>query len=135
MDTEGGHVVVSVSLSPPARRIPNTEGSHVVFTWFTETSPAISHSSKMASALAEHEINVGDVFASYSQVEEAISAYEQHHFLQLYRRDSRSITAYEKRVTKRVSNRELRYSEVQFRCIRGGKKFASRSKGARPNQR
>jgi hypothetical protein len=45
-----------------------------------------------------------------------------------------SIQAAAKRCPKKKFNPDLQYSEVDFRCVHGGKHFKSQSKGIRPNQ-
>ena len=53
------------------------------------------------------------------------------HFVKLWIRDLRSIgTAQQGRVKRKLSE-EIRYYELTYACIHGGKKFTPRGKGAR----
>ena len=83
-------------------------------------------------------LQVGEKFSKYSEVEEAIEAYQQSEFIQLYRRNTRSIEVYAKRVPKRnlleTANKELKVAELDLHCIHGGRdNFKSRGTGQRPN--
>ena len=80
--------------------------------------------------------SVGDEFSSYSELATRILKFEESSFVQLYVRRSRTIEAASKRATKKHFNEELKYSELDFACIHGGKDgYKSTSTGKRPNQR
>ena len=61
--------------------------------------------------------------------------FEQAQFVQLYIRRSRTIIAAAKRRTKKIYNEDLKYAELEYACINGGKNFKTTSTGERPNQR
>lgn len=80
-------------------------------------------------------LRCGDEFKSFSDLCEAISAFEQAEFVQLYVRRSRKIESASQRAPKKKFNQDLKYSEIDFACYHGGKKFKSTSTGKRPNQK
>lgn len=82
-----------------------------------------------SSKLAE-----GTIFSSFEDLEKEIERYQRKNFVQFYRRDSRTIDAAIRRSPKRTFNANIRYSEIVYSCIHGGKKFKSECKGMRPQQ-
>ena len=58
-------------------------------------------------------------------------------FMQLYIRHSRTIEAAAnyKRSPKKQLNEELKYSELEYSCIHGGKVFKALLQAERPNQK
>lgn len=80
---------------------------------------------------------LGQKFNSFKELEDKIKSYQNERYVQLYRRDSRSIKAAQKRTPKKAVNvkPELVYAYLEYCCIHGGKKFKSESAGTRPNQR
>ena len=82
-----------------------------------------------------HMFRVGDEFNSFDDLLDKISTFEQAQFVQLYIRRSRTIIAAAKRRTKKIYNEDLKYAELEYACINGGKNFKTTSTGERPNQR
>ena len=82
----------------------------------------------------EKNLYTGAKFSSYNDLSKAVEWYQNENFIQLYRRDSRNIEATLKRAPNRKFNPEIKYSELVYSCIHGGKKFKSESKGKRPHQ-
>ena len=80
------------------------------------------------------KIDIGSVFQSYAHLDKAIMAFEKIIFVQLYERSSRSLEAYAKTCPQKKLNPELKFSEIDFACVHGGKNFKTKSKGMRPNQ-
>jgi len=82
-------------------------------------------------------MEVGASFTSFAQLEEAIEHLQDRESLSLYRRDSRTVEAAQKKGVKRASSvkQDLIYYSIHYACYHGGKKFSSRSKGSRPNHR
>ena len=70
------------------------------------------------------EIAIGSSFTSFSELEKIINQYQ---------RDSRTTEAASKLCNK-TYNPRIKYSELVYTCIHGGKKFKSESKGIRPQQ-
>ena len=78
--------------------------------------------------------HIGEKFSSFDQLQEKISAYTRKTYIDLYRRESRTIaTAIKaKRISStKVINESLKYYEVQYNCIHGGNNFKSQGKGVR----
>ena len=82
----------------------------------------------------ETNLAKGQEFSSYFEVLEALQIYQNKNYVQFYKRNSLGIQAAAKRCPKKKFSPELKYSEVDFRCVHGGKKFKSQSKGVRPNK-
>ena len=80
------------------------------------------------------EIAVGSLFTSFSELEKVINKYQKKHYVQFYKRDSRTTEAASKRCVNKTFNPAIKYSELVYTCIHGGKKFKSESKGKRPQQ-
>ena len=81
------------------------------------------------------KIDIGSEFQSNAQVEKSIEAFQERNFVQLYKRSSRGLDAYAKKCPNKKLNPDLLYSELDFACIHGGKKFKTKSKECRPNQK
>jgi zinc finger SWIM domain-containing protein 3 len=82
------------------------------------------------------DLVVGSEFTSFNEVQRAIDTFQKKNFVQFYKSDSlHGYRSYSKKCPKRKFNPDLRYSELDFRCVHGGKKFKSMSKGVRPKQR
>ncbi|GFN90037.1 Zinc finger swim domain-containing protein 1 [Plakobranchus ocellatus] len=77
---------------------------------------------------------VGQEFSSFQSLENAIDAYSKSAAVQLYKRSSRTIKNALQRCPKKVINEALRYSEIDYACVHGGRSYKSTSKGHRPNQ-
>ena len=74
--------------------------------------------------------SLGEDFKTYTDLMEKIEKFKKTNFVDLYVRDSRSIEAAQKRLSKKL-NKELKYYELKFTCVHGGKKFSSRGEGRR----
>ena len=69
-------------------------------------------------------------FKSYQHLEVKIQQYEQQHFVKLWKRDCRTIQAAQRHVNRALSEHiNIKYYEVTFCCIHGGKKFKARGEG------
>ena len=88
-------------------------------------------SPKMATASM---FAVGDTFHSFEELSSAIRSYQITQKVQFYIRDSRTIEAASRRDTKKTFKRELKYAEITYHCIHGGKQYKPTSKGKRPHQ-
>jgi len=90
----------------------------------------------MDKNLPDQVLSKGTKFSSFKDLSEAIEKWEATNFVQLYKRSSRSIEATTKRAPNRRYNLNLKYSEIDYACIHGGRKAnTSTSTGKRPNQR
>ena len=81
----------------------------------------------------------GEKFVSLAKLQEAVERYEITKFVQLYRRNTRTVEVYAKRVPGRnlieKTNPSLKYAEIDLCCIHGGNQRKSRGTGQRPNQK
>lgn len=66
-------------------------------------------------------INVDDEFASYEEVEQKIQELQDKEQFKLWKRDSRTIAAAIKRMPKRVFNPDVKYNELLYCCVYGGR--------------
>ena len=91
---------------------------------------------RVSSSLADQKtqddvsFSVSDQFHSYQELEIKINVFQERNGVQLWKRDSRTITAAARRSDK-VINQSLVYSELWFCCINGGKKYNGKGKGIR----
>ena len=76
---------------------------------------------------------VGDKFQSFALWEETVKKYELENHVRLWKRDARSIQAARKRMPNRQLNEDLQYYDLQYCCIKGGRKYTTRTTGSRPN--
>ena len=85
---------------------------------------------KMVDEKNNVTFHISDQFKGFQSLEKKKSSYETENFVKLWKRDSRSIGATQGRV-KRKLREEIKYYEITYACIHGGKKFKPRGKGAR----
>lgn len=80
---------------------------------------------------------VGEKFSSFSDFENKLTKYEKYNAIQMSRRDSRTLEAAAKRVPKRVEGApsKLKYYEVHYTCLFGGKTYTRKGNGIRKHQR
>ena len=74
--------------------------------------------------------SVGESFETFEKLERKIKEYEQARSVQLWRRDSRTVDAARRRVDRPINSR-LKYYEIVYACINGGKKFKTKGQGRR----
>ena len=77
------------------------------------------------------EIWAGDVFASYEELEMKLNNYKQERFVAFWKRDCRTIAAARKRGIEKPLKPALKYYDIKFCCVHGGKTFNPRSRGFR----
>ncbi|XP_064469882.1 zinc finger SWIM domain-containing protein 1-like [Ornithodoros turicata] len=76
------------------------------------------------------ELSCGDTFASFEDLDRAVQEWSRSNAQKFYIRDSRTINAASKK-TKRYLNPALRFYQVVYSCIKGGRHFKSRLQGLR----
>ncbi|XP_077424430.1 BEN domain-containing protein 7 isoform X2 [Vanacampus margaritifer] len=76
---------------------------------------------------------VGDEFSSFKEVEYAIAAFEKTQSVPYWRRDTRTFTSAQKRVNVH-DNAALKYYEIRYACVKGGRKYESKKTDKRPEQ-
>ena len=84
-----------------------------------------------SSSSEEVTFTIGEKFRSFSELKDKVEDFEKANFVQLYIRRSRSVEAAAKRAPKKQFNEELKYSEIEYSCIHGGRIFKSTSTGAK----
>jgi len=80
-----------------------------------------------------HKFVVGQKFDSYTSLEEKVEDFKKHEFVDLYRRDTRSLenAIKRKRISKeKAKNHDLVFYEIKYQCLHGGG-FHSKSTGKR----
>ena len=73
---------------------------------------------------------VGQQFQSFEDLQSRIKLHESQHFVQFWCRDSRTVQAAQKRVNRPLSEK-IKYYQLTYGCIHGGKKFKARGEGKR----
>ncbi|KAK8761762.1 hypothetical protein V5799_026970 [Amblyomma americanum] len=68
---------------------------------------------------------VGEEFTSFTELHRRIQSFQLRNSVQLYIRSSRKIQAAQVRSTDGY-NPELKFAEIYYACVRGGRKFQSR---------
>ena len=85
-------------------------------------------------------LSVGEQFTSFDELSKRVLEFERSSHVQLYIRSSRTIESAARRAPKRLKfndgvNDLLKYSEIDYACIHGGKNFKTSSTGKCPNQK
>ena len=78
----------------------------------------------------EAVFSVGDKFKLFDELQAKVHRYEELEFVKLWIRYSRTVTAAKKRVTRYLCS-QIKYYEITYACIHGGKKFKPRGNGKR----
>ena len=76
-----------------------------------------------------HNIHIGQKFEDFRAFESAIERYQTVESVQFFKRDSRTVEKAQPRFTNKILNPRLKYYEIKFSCIHGGKKFKPRGQG------
>ena len=79
-------------------------------------------------------VKVGNEFSSYEELLAAVHELEADQCVTYYKRDFRTVEGAKGRIRHDI-NPALKYYEIKFTCIKGGKKYSGKSTGQRPNQR
>ncbi|XP_074661111.1 zinc finger SWIM domain-containing protein 3-like [Tubulanus polymorphus] len=77
---------------------------------------------------------VGDKFSSFDDVLAAIKLFEDEQLMSYWRRHTRLLDGAPKSTPKTNEN-AIKYYQVYYHCLKGGKKHKTCSKGLRPNQK
>ena len=74
----------------------------------------------------------GEKFSNVEvEFELKLEAYKKQAFVEFWRRDSRMITAARKRGVDRPLKADLKYYDLKYCCVHGGRAFKPRGKGSR----
>ena len=88
-------------------------------------------------ALREREMALvsGQEFYSFEELSEGVKNWEKKNFVTLYTRSSRSIEAARKRAPNRTFLDKLKFSELDYACVHGGREYKSNATQKRPCQK
>ncbi|KAL1489710.1 hypothetical protein ABEB36_013646 [Hypothenemus hampei] len=76
------------------------------------------------------KVVIGGQFDTYEDFVEALNLYCNANYVNFYKREARTITAARKK-TDRFLNPKLKYYQLKYSCIKGGKMFKSTGNGQR----
>uniref|UniRef100_A0A1X7TS70 Uncharacterized protein n=1 Tax=Amphimedon queenslandica TaxID=400682 RepID=A0A1X7TS70_AMPQE len=79
------------------------------------------------------DFRVGQTFETNDDLSKKISEYERAHFVQLWKRDTKTVEAAQKMLSRTLSSR-IKYYVLTYACIHGGRKFKARGEGKRSTQ-
>ena len=68
--------------------------------------------------------------SKFEDLEQHLKFYEEQQFVKFWRTDSRTIKAAQKRLNNPFRD-QLKYYEITYSCIHGGRKFKARGEGKR----
>ena len=77
----------------------------------------------------------GQEFCSFEEVSESIKSWEKENFVTLYTRSSRSIEVARRRAPNRTFLDQLKFSELDYACVHGGREYKSKATQKRPCQK
>ena len=80
-------------------------------------------------------LSVGKEFSSFEELSCSVKLWEKSNFVTLYTRSSRSIEACKKRAPKRTFNDTLKFAELDYACVHGGRQYKSKSTNKRQCQK
>ncbi|XP_053376767.1 zinc finger SWIM domain-containing protein 3-like [Mercenaria mercenaria] len=81
--------------------------------------------------MASVSFQIGEKFPTFLSLQTKIEQYQSANNVQLYRRSSRSLSAAKSRCPNKVFNDDIKFWELSYSCIHGGKQFKARGSGAR----
>ena len=84
--------------------------------------------------MAAVHLAVGSTFSSFEKLEAEVKVHQSEKFVQLMKRDTRTLEMARKRVPKRVEGANIYYS-IHYTCAFGGKSYKNEGTGQRRNQR
>ncbi|KAG1683753.1 Zinc finger SWIM domain-containing protein 3 [Nymphon striatum] len=84
---------------------------------------------------ASTSLRVGADFSTLESLLAAINEFQNEQKVSYWRRDSRTLKAAKNRGMDVPLNDEIKYYELRFSCIKGGRDYKSSSSGKRPRQR
>jgi len=123
---EVSDVVDNVTVKPPLQAKTDATGDILSLV-------SSGHVGTVESVGSQSLITIGDRFCSFAEVEARLAAFSKATFTQLCMRDALTISAAAKRSLKRaaVLNPDLKYYNVKYCCIHGGRTFQPEGQGHR----
>lgn len=76
---------------------------------------------------------VGLRFTTYEELSEKINEYEKANMVKLWKRDSRTVESVKKRLDRPLCP-NIKFYNITYSCIHGGRKFKARGEGKRATQ-
>ena len=86
---------------------------------------------RAGGSTASVSFKLGEKFYSFDELEAKLDLYKKEAFVELWRRDCRTIEAARKRGVDRPLKPELKYFQLKYCCVHGGQKFKPRGDGKR----
>ena len=83
----------------------------------------------------EMDLISGQEFSSFEELSKSVQEWEKKNFVTLYTRSSRSVEAAKKRTPNRTYLDELKFSELDYACVHGGREYKSKATQSRPCQK
>lgn len=77
----------------------------------------------------------GQEFCSFEELSQSVKRWEENKFVTLYTRSSRSIEAARRRAPNRTFLDRLKFSELDYACVHGGREYKSKATQRRPCQK
>ena len=102
-------------------------------TWILVALKRVSKkmSSTLSSSHAEDvTFQLGELFKTFEELECKLKLYENATLTKFWMRDCRTVNAARKRTTRPLSD-FIKYYQVSYRCIHGGRKFVPKGEGKR----
>lgn len=70
---------------------------------------------------------MGREFSSYEELSLCIKKWEEESYVTLYTRSSRGLEAARRRAPRRTFAEALKFSELDYACVHGGREYKSKS--------
>ena len=97
------------------------------------TADTLTVEGPLSEGCTEPDFQIGDKFHSFEDLERKIKQYETKHYVKLWKRDSKTIETAQKRLD-RVLCKNIKYYNLTYSCIHGGRSFKPRGEGKRNTQ-
>ena len=85
--------------------------------------------------MEQAELIEGREFSSFEELSKSVKKWEEANFVTLYTRSSRGLEAARRRAPRRTFAEELKFSELDYACVHGGREYKSKSSQKRLNQK
>lgn len=82
---------------------------------------------------ASGSFEIGLKFKTYEELSEKVDEYEKANMIKLWKRDSRTVQSVKKRLDRPLCP-EIKFYNILYSCIHGGRKFKARGEGKRATQ-
>ena len=86
--------------------------------------------SSSVAGSSQDNFYIGEGFKTFEELERKLKRYEVATSTKFWKRDSRTVSAARKRITRPLSD-SIKYYQISFHCIHGGRKFVAKGEGSR----